>query len=153
MKHVVIDTNVFVESVFGAQPNPSAVLMSNLDDLEMRGVYSQETIGELLYILKRECNKMLMDESSVTDVLMNAIVLFKRGKSTNTKYTKSKSKRPQAADPDDQMFVDAALAGNATMVITNDLKSGIFSIPKKHFNTLTPAEVLKRYHSKQQGLG
>src|SRR5690625_4319441 len=105
---LVVDTCVFIEGFLAPEETDSVTLLSSLDRFNARLVFSQETIGELLYILKRECNTLGMDEQNTSDILEDCVLLFQKGKSINTRRTKEKA--PKVRDIDDQMFVDAAFA-------------------------------------------
>ncbi|KOO50873.1 putative toxin-antitoxin system toxin component, PIN family [Priestia koreensis] len=136
---IVIDTCVFVEAIFGDEGNPSAVLMENLETLGVRLAFSQDTIGELLYILKRECNGCGMDATEIVETLTDVVILFQKGRSVNTLRLKRDKKRKKIADPNDQMFVDTAFESEATHLITLDKKSGILKLDSVPFECCTPS--------------
>lgn len=119
---LVIDTCVFVEGLFGEEGNPSSILLSSLDSINARLIFSQDTIGELFHILKRECNNLQMSYDEISDILLDATIFFLESKSVNTKYYKFKRNKVRVKDEDDQMFVDAAFAAKATHLITLDEK-------------------------------
>ncbi|MEH7419559.1 putative toxin-antitoxin system toxin component, PIN family [Neobacillus drentensis] len=140
---IVVDTCVFIEGIFGEDNNPSSILLSMLDTLDIRLIFSQESIGELLYILKKRCNELQMDSDDTNDILKDMTILFQKGKSVNIRHYKSMPQKLTIKDPDDQMFVDAAFAGKATYLITLDKKSGILGLKKRvPFNCCTPQEFL-----------
>lgn len=146
----VIDTCVFIEGVFGEEDNDSQILLSSMEDFEMRTVFSQDTIGELMYILKRECNLMGLDEQEISDILFDAIIYFQKGKSTNTRSVKSRRNRVRIRDKDDQMFVDAAVSSKANHLITLDHRSGILNLKNMNFNCTTPSKFLSDYGKKEE---
>lgn len=139
---LVIDTCVFVEGLFGEEGNPSSILLSSLDSINARLIFSQDTIGELFYILKRECNNLQMSYDEISDILLDATIFFLESKSVNTKYYKFKRNKVRVKDEDDQMFADAAFAAKATHLITLDEKSGILNLKNVPFICCTPATYL-----------
>jgi putative PIN family toxin of toxin-antitoxin system len=139
---IVIDTNVFIEAVFGEETSDSANLLALLDELDVRLVFSQETIGELMYIFKRHANSLGMSQDKVQDILLDVTTFFQYGKSINTKHL-NKTQIKKISDPDDQMFVYAAYASNATHLITLDKKSGILGLTDTPFVCCTPTEFLE----------
>ncbi|WP_368658663.1 putative toxin-antitoxin system toxin component, PIN family [Metabacillus halosaccharovorans] len=146
---LVVDTCVFVEGLFGEENNSSAQLLAQLDTLGVRLIFSQEMIGELLYILKREGNKIGLNDEEIMDILTDAISLFQKGKSTNTKFNRS-HRVIRVIDPDDQMFIDAAFSSNATHIITLDKKSGILSLTGVPFSCYTPQTYIDSKNSIEQ---
>ncbi|PKR82843.1 putative toxin-antitoxin system toxin component, PIN family [Heyndrickxia camelliae] len=135
---LVIDTCVFIEGIFGDEGNPSSLLLEQLDSLDARLVFSQDSIGELLYILKRECNEIQLSDTDIMEILTDIMSLFQRGKSINIKHYKNQKGRVRARDKDDQMFIDAAFASKSSHLITLDKKSGILNLKNTPFICCTP---------------
>jgi putative PIN family toxin of toxin-antitoxin system len=135
---IIIDTCVFLEGIFHEDETSSSELLSKLDTLDGRLIFSQDTIGELFYIIKRKCNELKLTEQETSDVLTNIAVLFQYGKSTNTRRFKSKKNKILVKDKDDQMFVDLAFASDATHLITLDRKSGMLKLKGVPFICCTP---------------
>ena len=140
---IVVDTNVFIEGVFGEETSDSANLLAVLDEIDVRLVFSQESIGELMYIFKRHCNSLNMNEADTRDILIMITELFQLGKSINTRKI-GKTKMEKIHDPDDQMFVEAAYAAQATHIITLDKKSGILELKDTPFKCYTPTVYLSK---------
>ena len=139
---LVVDTCVFIECLFGEEGNLSSYFLSNLDKFNARLIFSQDTIGELFYILKRECNNLQMSDDEISAILFDTAILFQESKSVNTRYYKYKRNKIKIEDEDDQMFVDAAFASNATHLITLDEKSGILNLKNVPFICCTPTTYL-----------
>lgn len=131
VNRIVVDTNVFIEAVFGEETSDSANLLAMLDGTEVRLVFSQESIDELMYIFKRHCNKLHMNYEETKETLSLITDFFQLGKSINTRNI-DKRAIEQINDPDDQMFVDAAYSSDASHIITLDKKSGILDLGKFH---------------------
>ena len=148
MKKIIVDTNVFIDGFFSLEETSSSKILRELDSNDSRLVFSLETIGELLYILKRHCNSLEMESEDAIEILTEAVTLFYQGKSINTRRTKSPV---QAKDADDQMFIDAAFESSADFIITFDKKSGLLDIDldKVNFKCFTPEDYLE--HIKDSG--
>lgn len=142
MSRIVVDTNVFIEGVFGEETSDSANLLAMLDEINVRLVFSQESIGELMYIFKRHCNSLNMSNSETRETLIMITEFFQLGKSINTRLL-DRTDIEIINNPDDQMFVEAAYAANATHIITLDKKSGILDLEDTPFDCLTPTEYLE----------
>lgn len=140
---MVVDTNVFVEALFGVETSDSANLFASLDENALRLVFSQDTIGELMYTVKRICNKRNFSPGHTRSILRSITDFFQLGKSTNTRKFKQSADIVQINDPDDQMFVEAAYASNADYVITLDKKSGLLDLEEVPFLCYTPKEFLQ----------
>ncbi|MHA6250896.1 putative toxin-antitoxin system toxin component, PIN family [Oceanobacillus sp. CAU 1775] len=140
---IVIDTNVFIEALFGEETSDSANLFASLDEVGARIVFSQELIGELMYIMKRHCNKLEFDYEETKEILMFVVDFFQLGKSINTRHLDKKN-LPKINDPDDQMLVEAAYASDAAYLITLDKKSGILTLEDTPFYCFTPSEYLAK---------
>jgi len=130
---VVIDTNVFVSSFFGGNPR-------KIIDLWREGkvllCLSKEILDEYFEVLKRIG---LNDDEELGELL----ALFSRG--YNIVFT---TKTPKIEivddDPDDDKFVECAVALKAEVIITGDKALGAV---KEYIGIeiLTPAEFLKKF--------
>ncbi|MBM7598082.1 putative PIN family toxin of toxin-antitoxin system [Virgibacillus halotolerans] len=139
---IVVDTNVFIGAIFGEETSDSANLLATLDENGVRIVFSQEFIGELMYIMKRHCNSLGLDYESTRQALINITDLFQQGKSTNTRHL-DRELIPVINDPDDQMLVEAAYSSDADYLITWDKKSGILDLDGYSFKCCTPLEYMQ----------
>ncbi|ARW38455.1 hypothetical protein SRCM100730_01562 [Bacillus velezensis] len=135
---IVADTCVFIESIFGAEGNDSEIFFASLEHNDARLVFSREIIGELMYILKKKCNDFSLSEEETKEVLDNITAMFQLGKSVNTKFMRVKV--PRVKDPEDQMFVIAAYAADASHLVTLDKKSGMLDLKHVPFICCTPGE-------------
>jgi len=130
---VVIDTNVFVSSFFGGNPR-------KIIDLWREGkvllCLSRDILDEYFEVLSRIG---LEDEEELGELL----ALFSKG--YNIAFT---TKTPKIEivgdDPDDDKFVECAVALKAEVIITGDKALGAV---KEHIGIeiLTPAEFLKKF--------
>jgi len=130
---VVIDTNVFVSSFFGGNPR-------KIIDLWRRGdillCLSREILDEYVEVLRR---MGLEDEEELGELL----ALFSKG--YNIAFT---TKTPKIEivgdDPDDDKFVECAVALKAEVIITGDKALGAVK-EYTGIEILTPAEFLKKF--------
>ncbi|MFA4828480.1 MAG: putative toxin-antitoxin system toxin component, PIN family [Thermodesulfovibrionales bacterium] len=130
---VVIDTNIFVSSFFGGNPKKiidlwkkekitlclsNAVLDEYIDVLQRIGLKDEHELEELLSLFSRGFN-----------------ILF-TAKTPKIKIVKN--------DPDDDKFIECAVALKADVVITGD---GDFHDIKEYMGIriLTPQQFLERY--------
>lgn len=130
---VVIDTNVFVSSFFGGNPR-------NIIDLWKNGkitlCLSKDILDEYIEVLQRIG---LQDENEMEELLS----LFAKG--FNILFTTKTPKiRAVKKDPDDDKFIECAVALNAGVVITGD-KSLETLVKYMNIKILTPQQFLKNY--------
>jgi hypothetical protein len=130
---VVIDTNIFVSSFFGG--NPRRIL-----DLWKKGkiilCLSKDILDEYIDVLQRVG---LKNEDEIEELLS----LF--GKGIHIVFT---VKTPQImaveADPDDNKFIECAIALNAEVIITGD--KALRAIGEYgEIKVFTPQEFLRKY--------
>lgn len=130
---VVIDTNVFVSSFFGGTPRKIIDLWKSGD---ITLCLSRDILDEYVKVLQRIG---LQDESELEELLS----LFAKG--FNTLFTTKTPKiRVVKDDPDDDKFIECALALKAKVVVTGD-KSIKALGEYMEIKILTPQEFLKNY--------
>jgi hypothetical protein len=127
---VVIDTNVFISSFFGGNPKKIIELW---EKGEICWCLSNEIIDEYLAVLQR---MGLQDEQEIHELLK----VFAEG--TNTIFTTNPPRlQIIESDPDDNKFIECAVALGAEYIISGDkhLKN-----LKKYMNILilSPGEFL-----------
>jgi putative PIN family toxin of toxin-antitoxin system len=106
---VVIDTNIFVSSFFGGKPRKIIELWKNRSIILC---ISGEIIDEYIEVLQR---MGLRDENELQELL----VLF--AQSYNCLFTaKTPALKIIKSDPDDDKFIECAVALNAQYIITGD---------------------------------
>ncbi len=130
---VVIDTNLFVSSFFGGNPR-------RIIDLWKKGkiilCLSKNILEEYIDVLQRVG---LKDEDEIEELLS----LFAKG--VNILFT-AKTPRIMAVkiDPDDDKFIECAIALKAEAIITGD-KALRATEEHEGVKILTPQEFLKTY--------
>ncbi|MGR6760440.1 putative toxin-antitoxin system toxin component, PIN family [Paenibacillus sp. T2-29] len=136
----VVDTNVFVHALFYEDEN-CLKIMDMVENNELNLLFSRDTIGELMYILKN-FSRHNLDENEGIELLQNIAELFYTSKS----YNDSKiSPNTLPKDPDDIMFLKCAIKGNADYLITNDLKSGLIKLTEYDFIGITAKDFIEGF--------
>lgn len=145
---IVIDTNVFI---YGTIPqllikedNQTINIIENLletDTIEL--VFSQDTIGELIYIFKNIIKHCVNDIIERESYMHKIMILFLNGYSINTTHTIA----PRCADPNDNMFLKCAIGSNATYLISDDLKSHMKDANLNDTKVLTAKEFVDIYNN------
>ncbi len=129
----VIDTNIFISSFFGGNPR-KIIDLWRTEKLTL--CLSKDILDEYIEVLRRIG---LENEDELEELL----VLFARG--FNIIFT---TKTPEInaveADPDDNKFVECAVALKADAIITGDKALG--NLKAYHgIKILTPVQFLKEY--------
>jgi len=130
---VVIDTNVFISSFFGGNPRKIIDLWKKE---KMTLCLSKDVLDEYMEVLQRVG---LRDENEIEELLS----LFAKG--FNILFTTKTPKiRAVKDDPDDDKFIECAVALKAEVIITGDKafkRMGEYMGMK----ILTPQQFLKTY--------
>lgn len=110
---VVFDTNVVLSALIFTT-GQLAWLRGHWPSLAVRPLGSKETIAELLRAMRYPKFRLEPEEIEelVADYLPYVEILSPR----------KPAKPPRCADPDDQKFIDLALAGKADVLVTGDRK-------------------------------
>ena len=135
MIRVVIDTNVFVSSFFGGNPKKIIDLWKNE---EIVLCLSRDVLDEYVDVLQRIG---LKDENEIEELLS----LFARG--FNILFTTKTPKiRVVKDDPEDDKFIEDAVALKADVIITGD-KALTRMGEYMGIKILTPEQFLKTHKS------
>ena len=130
---VVIDTNVFISSFFGGNPRKIIDLWKKE---KMTLCLSKDVLDEYIDILQRVG---LEDENEIEELLS----LFAKG--FNILFTTKTPKiRAVKDDPDDDKFIECAVALKAEVIITGDKASKRMG-EYMGMKILTPQQFLKTY--------
>jgi len=130
---VVIDTNIFVSSFFGGNPRRIIDLWKTE---KITLCLSKDILDEYIEVLQRIG---LQDEDELGELLS----LFKRG--FNMLFTtKTPKVKVVKGDPDDDKFIECAMALKAEVIVTGD--KAIEAVGEyMGINILTPQRFLKNY--------
>lgn len=137
---VVIDTNIFIKSWFDNNEICNKIT-ELVDKNKIKLLFSQETIGELFYIVKKYCIKNMSSKIPRMQVLNSLAELFYESESVNTIETKC----PKLDDKYDEMFLKTALEGNTDYLITDDFKSGLHKLKKVKVKIVSSEDFIKFY--------
>lgn len=130
---VVLDTNVFISSFFGGNPRKVIDLWSNGD---ITFCFSREIIQEYVEVLER---LGLREDEGLSELLS----LFARG--FNCLFTaRTPDLELVADDPDDDKFIECAVALKADYVISGD--KALLAVGKYiNIEITTPARFLNHF--------
>lgn len=143
---VVIDTNLFVDYLFGNNDDVDYIFDEILYKRKITLLFSQETIGELMYSTKRLCNKFNISSKESVNNLKELSYLFYYADSINTKYFTVN----YCNDPDDDIFLSCGIGGHADYIISSDKKSGIHSFQFDGLNIMTPSEFVDHWKTEYE---
>jgi hypothetical protein len=133
MIRVVIDTNIFVSSFFGGNPKKIIDLWKNE---EIALCLSKDILDEYIDVLQRVG---LKDENEIEELLSFFAKGFNILFTTNVPQIKAVKD-----DPDDDKFIECAVALKADIIITGD--KALITIGKyMGIKILTPQEFLKTH--------
>lgn len=126
---IVVDTNIFINAFIFPDDYPNDVdcwerIFNLINDEMAELVFSQDTIGELLYIMKNKVLNYIYDEVERVSILNSIVTMFLYSYSVNTERTIA----PKCNDKKDDMFLKCAVQGRASYIISNDFKSGMHDI-------------------------
>jgi putative PIN family toxin of toxin-antitoxin system len=126
---VVIDTNVMISSLWGGKPHD---IIQKWVDGNILMVASREILNEYLEVFKRF--NLPEDEMEALTIILanpkNTILVTPKDKINLIK-----------ADPDDNKFLECAVAGKAGYIISGD-KHLLNCAEFKHCKILTPSDFL-----------
>lgn len=145
---IIIDTNVFVNNFIFPKTNVLKVfeILSNLFlDSKIELVFSQETCGELFYVIKDKVNHYVKKKNR-GKIIINIALLFLNSCTVNT----SRTIAPKCKDPNDNMFLKCAVKSKAKYLISDDLKSKMGEISLPDTIVLTAEEFIDEYNKANQ---
>ena len=108
---LVIDTNVLVSGIFFSRGNEAQILGQVLDGRSIL-LTSLDTLEELREVLARPKFQLTQPE---------AFAIFRMVLSRCEIIVNPEKARAKCRDPDDQKFLDCAIAGKADYLVTGDL--------------------------------
>ena len=130
---VVIDTNIFISSFFGGNPR-KIIDLWRMEKLTL--CLSRDILDEYIEVLRRIG---LEDEDELEELL----ALFAKGFNI-TFTTKTPKINAVVADPDDNKFIECAVALKADVIVTGDKVLGNLKA-YGGIKILTPAQFLNNY--------
>jgi putative PIN family toxin of toxin-antitoxin system len=147
---IVVDTNVFINGLIFSSENKDDenvinILFNLIDTDVVELVFSQDTIGELVYIYK---NKLIhyVDIKKWEKHMYRIMMIFLYSYSVNTTHTRIL----KCKDPTDNIFLKCAKQSYAKYLISNDLRSKMSKVKSPYTRVLTSKEFLNIYHKINQ---
>lgn len=146
---IVIDTNIFVNGIIFHEKytkitNLLKIIGESITKDTIELVFSQDTIGELMYVMKNFAKHYISNEEDQKQILYMISDIIFDSYCVNTKHTKLKV---ECLDPTDNMFLKCAVQSKANYIISNDIKSGLHKIKDK-FKVVTADELVKLFEDK-----
>lgn len=121
---IVIDTNVLIDDLLD-EKRSSQEIMNLFYQIKITLLFSQETIGELVYVMESMARRNIRKISDRIKFLNNIMYIFYHSQSINT-VNVNKQLNVKCNDPNDDMFLECAYYGKADFLITNDKASGMY---------------------------
>jgi len=146
MNLVVVDTNVFINSIFGKGyfKNDEAIL-----ELEETGklqfAFSSITFNELCKLIVNKIYEH--EEFECSDILMYVVDLRRR-----SQFIESPTKiRPSlSSDKGDQHFIELAAHLKVSCLITNDHQNGLLKLGSYNGTSIVTSKQFMKSYNKQQ---
>ena len=131
---IVLDTNIFINGLFSSkEDNEYIKIMNMVDNKQIYLLFSQDTIGELVYVAKNFARHNVADIKNRILLLQYIMESFYYSTSVNTINTVT----PEINDKFDSMFLKCAMKGKADYLISDDFKSGMHDVDKLGFKVLS----------------
>jgi len=138
---VVVDTNIFIKGWFFDDISSTITIMDLIDKRKIQLLFSQETIGELVYVMKNFVRHNIEDKNEQVEMLKDLMILFYYGTSVNT----SEVNVVPLNDKYDEMFLKCAIKGCADYLVSNDFRSGLHQF--EDIRVLSSDEFIKTYEN------
>jgi len=148
---IVVDTNVFINSMIFPKKNEKdleamTLLYKLMRNYKIELVFSQDTIGELIYNMKNKILHNIKEMDEQIDSINTIADLFLYSYSVNTSSTITE----KCKDPRDDMFIECGVRGRADYIMTNDYESGMFNITQYKFKVLNCDEFIEIFGDKDE---
>lgn len=137
---VVFDTNIFVNGTFYSDSHEDcSKIIDWIKAKKFKVLFSQDTIGELLYVMKIRSNIVFQMTCDKLNVLKWITELFFFSKSIDTRKTDCS----ELHDKSDAIFLKCAIEGEADYLVSNDTKSGLHKIKNEKIKIITSKEFVE----------
>lgn len=144
---IIVDTNIFINGLIFPNKHKDCdeiiiKIYEMIDILKTAElVFSQETIGELIYVMNIMVRHNIESNEIQKEFLHSIVDLIHNSYVVNTANTKLKV---VCLDPTDNMFLKCAVQAKAHYIISNDIKSGLHKIKGK-FKVVTANEFIELF--------
>lgn len=136
----VLDTNIFIAAWFEESTECEKIL-ELVKNEKIRLLFAQDTIGELIYLVKNFARYNIDDVSERILLLKWIVELFYYSLSINTMNVQIE----KSNDEHDDMFLKCAIAGNADYLITDDMNHGLHEREFDYLKVYTSKDFVKQY--------
>ncbi|WP_144524712.1 putative toxin-antitoxin system toxin component, PIN family [Bacillus sp. DE0042] len=136
---VVLDTNVFIQALFFQNPSPVKIIKL-VQAREIELVFSQDTMGELMYVIKSFVENRISDAKKQETVFLGIAKLIFFSETVNIA---GMGDIPEIVDKEDLMFMNTAIASDADYLVTTDFRSGLNTVSGIACNVLTPYQFME----------
>lgn len=136
----VLDTNIFISAWFRESEEADKIL-SLVANRKMRLQFAQDTIGELVYLVKNFARYNISEKSFRVTLLNEVMKLFYYSHSVNTMNTEI----ARTNDKYDDMFLKCAIEGSSDYLITDDIKSGMLERSNGSLTVMTSTGFVEEY--------
>lgn len=146
MDKVVVDTNIFINAIFGRGLFKSdEKIMSFEEDGLVKFVFSRLTLNELFKVISTKVSQYNIFECSE---IFEALETIRR----RSKFVESPEKLPRvSSDKGDQPFLELAVSAETDYLITNDKQNGLLKLGRYNkVEIVTPVQYLKLYSKIQR---
>lgn len=140
VKTAVLDTNIFIAAWF-EESIACEKILELVKNKKIRLLFAQDTIGELIYLVKNFARHNIDCVSDRIILLKSIAELFYHSLSVNTMNVEIE----KSNDKYDDMFLKCAIAGNADYLITDDMKHGLHEREFDHLKVYTSENFIKQY--------
>ncbi|MCO5387639.1 MAG: putative toxin-antitoxin system toxin component, PIN family [Desulfosporosinus sp.] len=138
---VVLDTNIFIKAWFSSEDNNvCSKIMDLIDDRKIQRLFAQDTVGELVYLVKNFARHNITDVNDRL-AMLHGMELFYYCTSVNTMNTSS----PNIFDKYDEMFLKCAIEGKADYLVSDDFKSGMHVVDNINFTVVSSDKFIELF--------
>lgn len=135
---VVLDTNVFINALFFQEPS-SVQIIKLVQARKIELVFSQDTLGELMYVIKSFVEKKITDPKKQEKVFLGIAKLIFFSETVNIS---GMGDIPEIKDKEDVKFMNTAIAAEADYLVTRDFRSGLNTVSWVACSVLTPYQFM-----------
>jgi len=138
---VVADTNIFINSWFSSNHFYCDAVIDLIDNKKIELVFSQDTIGELFYVVKNFVYHAFNDKQIQFEYMHMLSEIFFESSSVNT----SKTECPKIKDSSDEMFLKTAIESNADYIVSDDKESGMHIVKLDSIKIVNSKQFVSMY--------
>jgi len=126
--NLVVDTNIFLQGLNDFDEN-AFYLVDLIEAKKVNLVFSGDTFGELIYMIKHWTRKNIDSKRDRLSMLYDFVDLFYNSLS----YNPTDIICPVINDKLDNKFLECAIVSNCDFLVTNDYRSGMHKVKECKF--------------------